>query len=169
MSSTADQVASLRAQLRVLTDRLEIKDLFDRYIVALDRAHEAEFDDAWYRTVFTQDVRFTFPIGVHKGVEGFAEFQRAAKARWARTHHLCANHVVELDGDQARLRVHQVATHLHLPEGEAGEAGEDPFVVSGYYDVHAVRTHVGWQFDDVSFHVVSAIGRRLPSMADLPF
>lgn len=159
-----DRVVSLVARLSELADRLELGDLVNRYVVALDRADEPGYDDSWYRTVFTEDVRFTFPIGVHRGVEGFAGFQRAAKARWARTHHLCGNEIIELDGDQARVRAHQVATHLHHGE----DAGE-PFVVSGYYDAHAVRTTHGWRFDELAFHVVSAVGRPLPSMADVVF
>ncbi|WP_455354484.1 nuclear transport factor 2 family protein [Streptomyces sp. SYSU K217416] len=169
MSSTDDEIAALRDRLRTLTDRAEIRDLFDRYVVSLDligeRDYADDYDDDWFRTVFTEDARFVFPIGDHKGVEGFAAFQREARARWARTHHITANHVVDVDGDRAVIRAHQFATHVHPGSPALGSH----FDVGGCYEVRAVRTGEGWRFDDVAFHVVWATGEPLPSMAHVTY
>ncbi|MEG3631673.1 nuclear transport factor 2 family protein [Streptomyces poriticola] len=163
MPSIDDEVAALRGQLRVLSDRLEIRDLLDRYVVALDTIDETA-DDDWFSELFTEDARFTFPIGSHTGLAGLAAFQRKARARWARTHHLSANHRIEQAGDTATVRVHQLATHVHQ--------GGDPsrtFDVGGYYEGRAVRTPSGWRFDRLSFHVVWSTGERLAEMTGAEF
>ncbi|MFF6782517.1 nuclear transport factor 2 family protein [Streptomyces sp. NPDC012510] len=165
MSSIDDEIAALRAQLAELTDRAELRDLFDRYVVSLDLIGERDYGDDWFRTVFTDDARFSFPIGDHQGIEGFAAFQREARARWARTHHVTANHVVDIAGERAVLRAHQFATHVHPGSEPLGSH----FDVGGYYEVGAVRTSRGWRFDDVAFHVVWAAGEPLPSMAHVKY
>ncbi|MCP3817861.1 nuclear transport factor 2 family protein [Streptomyces sp. A3M-1-3] len=63
MTSTDDEITALRDRLGELTDRAELRDLFDRYVVSLDLIGERDYDDDWFRTVFTDDATFTFPIG----------------------------------------------------------------------------------------------------------
>ncbi|OII61302.1 hypothetical protein BJP40_02855 [Streptomyces sp. CC53] len=163
--TTDGQVAPLGAPLGALADRLAIKDLFDRYVEALDRADEPAYDDDWYRTVFTEDARLAVPAGTHRGVRGFADFRRTAKARWGRTGRLGGTLLVDLDGDRARARAHQVASHRRCgPDHQ-----DDPYVVSGYYDARALRTADGWRLDALAFHVVSALGRPVPTAAEAVF
>ncbi|MFI6037301.1 nuclear transport factor 2 family protein [Streptomyces sp. NPDC051315] len=145
-----------------LADRMDVQDLVDRYLAGLD---EAEFDDAWARSVFTEDGRFQFPMGGHDGVAGMAEFTAAMMGKWRRTHHMAAGHFVEIDGDRARVRGNLIATHLHLqeaaPQDPPGQSGAretlrapEPFQVGDRFEGEAVRTDAGWRFARLAFEVV---------------
>ncbi len=163
--STDAQVAPLGAPLGALADRLAVKDLLDRYVEALDRADEPGYDDDWYRTVFTEDARLDVPAGTHRGVRASRPSGVRRRRAWDRTHRLGGTLLVDLDGDRARVRAHQVASHRR-----SGPAhGDDPYVVSGYYDARARLTAEGWRLDALTFHVVSALGRPLPSAAGAVF
>lgn len=161
----AAEVDLLRARLLAVTDRLELRELFERYVIALDTVCEQDHDDDWFRTVLTEDVRLDFPIGTREGLTGFAGFLREARGWWERTHHVSATTEIALDADRATVRVHQLATHVH--RGGAHRAA--PFDVGGYYDARAVRTPAGWRFDRLTFRVVWSRGQRLESMAEAEF
>ncbi|MET9608689.1 nuclear transport factor 2 family protein [Streptomyces sp. NPDC006512] len=160
MPSTYDDIADLRAQVRILRDRADLRELFDRYVTALDTYGEAEHYGPGFAELFTEDVTFAFPIGTAAGIEGFTAFQREAGARWARTHHLSANHSIDLDGDRATLRVQQLTAHVH--RGGPGSARR--FEVGGHCVAGAVRTDSGWRLNRVAFHVVWDSGDRLPEL-----
>lgn len=161
MPSTYDDIADLRDQIRVLHDRAELRELFDRYVVALDTFDGTGPGEARFATLFTEDATFAFPIGVCTGVEAFAAFQREARERWARTHHVSANHSIALDGDRAVVRAQQLTTHVH----HAGAGPAAHFDVGGHTEAHAVRTPDGWRLSHVSFRVVWDSGVRLPELA----
>ncbi|MEU7067625.1 nuclear transport factor 2 family protein [Streptomyces sp. NPDC046161] len=170
MPSIHDEIADLSAQVRVLRDRAELRDLFDRYVGALDTGDHAGPDGTAFDELFTEDAVFSFPIGTCTGVEGFAVLRREAGARWSRTHHISANHDIRLDGDRATLRVQQLTRHLHGPGGgrpgggRLGDGPPAPFEVGGYCRARAVRTEAGWRLNHVSFHVVWDAGDRLPEL-----
>lgn len=136
--------------LRRLADRMDVRDLVDRYLAGLD---EAEFDDAWARSVFTEDGRFQFLMGGHDGVPGMAEFTAAMMGKWRRTQHVAAGHLVEIDGDRARVRGNLIATHLHRHEASP-EPAPEPFQVGDRFEGEAVRTDAGWRFARLAFEVV---------------
>ncbi|MFE3765221.1 nuclear transport factor 2 family protein [Streptomyces sp. NPDC059104] len=163
MPTQPDDIADLRAQVGLMRDRIELRELFDRYVLALDALGGAGHDEAAFAELCTEDATFLFPIGGCRGVEGFTAFQREARERWARTHHLSTNHSVTLDGDGdgAALRVHLIATHVHHADPESSR----PFEVGGYYDARAVRTAAGWRLSEVAFHVVWSYGDPLPEFA----
>ncbi|MEU8431998.1 nuclear transport factor 2 family protein [Streptomyces sp. NPDC029216] len=161
MPSTFDDIADLRDQIRVLRDRTELRELFDQYVTALDTFDGTGPDEARFAVLFTEDATFAFPIGVCTGVEAFAAFQREARDRWARTHHVSANHTITLDGDRAVIRAQQLTTHVH----HAGAGPAAHFDVGGHTEAHAVRTEAGWRLSHVSFRVVWDSGVRLPELA----
>ncbi|MGW0499663.1 nuclear transport factor 2 family protein [Streptomyces sp. NPDC003007] len=141
-----------------LADRMDVQELVDRYLADLD---EAEFDDAWARSVFTEDGRFQFLMGGHDGVAGMAEFTAAMMGKWRRTHHVAAGHLVEVDGDRARVRGNLIATHLHPEEKPPGQPSApetprapEPFQVGDRFEGEAVRTDAGWRFARLAFEVV---------------
>lgn len=168
MSSITKEIELAGERQRALIDVEEIRNLVDRYVTALDTADDGAHDDAWYESLFTSDVELRFPIGGHDGVAGLSEFQRVAKAKWALTHHLSGNHVVEIDGDRADTRAQVLATHVHSDETAAaqGIAPGSLFQVGGYYTAEAVRTPTGWRLRWLHFHVVWTGGRGLPSLTD---
>jgi hypothetical protein len=141
--------ADLARLVRSLSDRADISDLIDRYITAFDRLTDEPRDEQWYRSVFTEDIRLVFPVGGHAGIDGLAEFNRAARAKWARTHHLTANHLVTLDGDRATVRAHLLVTHVPDAGGTAHQLS-----TGSHFDVTAVRTPAGWRLAEVVFTLV---------------
>ncbi|MFD5144257.1 nuclear transport factor 2 family protein [Streptomyces sp. NPDC058401] len=155
MSPTSeDLVASLAGQLRELTDRSEISRLCDRYVSHMDRDRD---DDAWLGSVFTEDVVLSFPFGEYKGVEGLVAFQEMGRASFAGSHHVSANHDIDLavggDGDRARVRAQTLAVHL--------KRREDPgthFDVGGHYEALLVRTAEGWRIERFTYEVVWSNG-----------
>ncbi|MFH7597472.1 nuclear transport factor 2 family protein [Streptomyces racemochromogenes] len=164
MPSTHDAIADLRDQIRELHDRAELRELFDRYVAALDTSDGGGPDEARFAALFTEDATFAFPIGVCTGVEAFAAFQREARERWARTHHMSANHSITLDGDRAVVRAQQLTTHVH----HAGAGPVAHFAVGGHTEARAVRTPDGWRLSHVDFRVVWDSGVRLPEFAGVP-
>ncbi|MGW0702212.1 nuclear transport factor 2 family protein [Streptomyces sp. NPDC002867] len=143
-------------RLRLLADRMDVRELVDRYLAGLDAA---EFDDAWARSVFTEDGRFQFVRGSHDGVAGMAAFTAAMMGKWQRTHHVAAGHLVEIDGDRARVSGNLIATHLHphaaTPRRPPETTGTpEPFQVGDRFEGEAVRTDAGWRFTRLAFEVV---------------
>lgn len=150
----------MEPEIRTLVDRAELGGLIDRYMITLDTADGPGRDVGWYRTMFTDDVRMTFPVGAHRGVSGLPEFQRAATVRWKVTHHLSANHVVDVDGDRAGISAQLLATHV---EHDSPAGPQRTFHIGGRYRADAVRTPAGWRISDLSFVVVWSEGEGRPS------
>ncbi|MFF1679995.1 MULTISPECIES: nuclear transport factor 2 family protein [unclassified Streptomyces] len=144
---------NLHRQLRLLNDRLEVTQLCDRYVLHLDkdRAH-----DTWLDSIFTDDVHLTFPFGEFKGIDGLAAFQQMARTNFARTHHISANHTVDLDpdGNHARVRAHLMAVHVTQADEPAGH-----FDIGGHYEAEARRTPHGWRIHRFVFDLVWQSGQ----------
>lgn len=136
-----------------MVDRSEIADLIDRYVVLLDTQDEHGFDDTWPPAIFTEDVEMSFPVGGHKGLPGLAEFHYEAKRKFDRTHHIAANYLIDINGDQADVRFHMRATHVHKGAGEL-------FDIGGHYTGEAVRTVHGWRFRRWAFHWTWSAGPK---------
>ncbi|MFI9782935.1 nuclear transport factor 2 family protein [Kitasatospora sp. NPDC051984] len=149
----AAELAALRARVQELTDGAEISALINRYVTLLDTQDEHGYDETWPPTVFTDDAVLHFPIGTHRGIDGVARFHYEAKAKFDRTLHLSANHVISLDGDRGTVRFHVVATHVHHRE-----AGAALFDIGGHYGGVVVRTPQGWRFQEWSFNLTWADG-----------
>ncbi|UJW29401.1 nuclear transport factor 2 family protein [Saccharothrix sp. AJ9571] len=130
---------------RELADRLELRELADRYLVSLDRYT----GDDWCARVFTEDVRARFPLGEFHGLAGLAEFHAQGRSRFEKTLHTGSTVLVEPDGDVARVRAHLVA--VHVPEVARPSVH---FTLGGYYDAEAVRGPDGWRFRVLEFHPV---------------
>jgi hypothetical protein len=84
--------------------------------------------------------------------------------KFLRTQHLHANHLVDVDGDNAVVRWDLVATHvLRESSPESGGEGVGPlFRVGDYYEGEAVRTARGWRFRSMTLHVVWMTGTPPP-------
>jgi hypothetical protein len=148
--SSIDGDATLRAQLQVLTDRADITQLCDRYAMHLDLDRD---NDAWLSSVFTDDAELVFPTGQYRGLAGIAEFQQMSRENFAASHHISANHHIELDGDRAQVRGHLIAVHVRQRE----EPGRH-FDIGGHFVATAVRTSCGWRFRKYRFDLVWSAG-----------
>lgn len=151
-------LAALEAQLRRLTDRSDLHDLIDRYMITLD---EGKFDDAWTRSLFTADVSLTFPVGGYQGLAGLAEFTAEFMGRWDRTHHHAANHVIDVAGDRAAVSWSMIATHLR-----ADQPSGPHFQLGAHFDGAAVRTGAGWRFSGLVLRVVWTSGRPAAEVSE---
>jgi hypothetical protein len=152
------ELDSLRDQVRWLVDRAEIDDLLHRFSRDLDdfTLGDRPFDVDWVRSYFTEDAAVAYPVGDAAGAEAIsALIDGNGMAPFQRTQHVTANHLIELDGDGARVRINLIATHV-LAEDVRIErdlpAGAQ-FTVGDYYEGTLVRTPAGWRFTHQSLTV----------------
>jgi len=127
MGATDDQ------RWQATADRVELAELMHRYALAIDTA---QFEDL--REVFTSDASVDFG-SVDQYVEGATGMSGInAIVGWFRTVlapfpdvlHFMSNHVIDLDGDRARVRTCMHVMHMAM---------------GGVYDARAVRTLEGWR------------------------
>ncbi|MFD4606335.1 ester cyclase [Streptomyces sp. NPDC058464] len=144
----------MTAELARLTDVLSLRDLAGRYLAGLD---EGGFDETWARSLFTEDVEMTFPVGSHRGLAGVAGFTTEIMARWGRTHHHGSETQVDVDGDLAELSWSLIASHVH----HGSPLPPDPtqyFQLGGRFTGTARRTPDGWRFDRLRLRIVWTTG-----------
>lgn len=147
------------------SDRSELVELMSHYA---DIADLKEFDSLPGR-VFTDEVTLDFssvtgtpPMTIP--LSRYVEALRASFAPFKATHHAITGHVIEIDGDRARIHAHVRAEHW-LPE-ESTVDGLGPWLVVGFYDDEAVRTPDGWRLTGVRLTAVHQENRpRLPDVA----
>jgi hypothetical protein len=132
-------------------DAAVVAELLGRYLIALD---DEELDDAWARSLFTEDAVVTFPMGRHAGCAGLAEWHRASLAAFARTQHLGSPPVVALDGDRAVFRANVLTTHVHHRGGDRPALFRAGTLTRGA----ARRTPAGWRMTELSFHILFTEG-----------
>lgn len=133
-------------QVRALRDQAELRDLLDRYHRGFD---ERRCDDAWLRSIFTEDVSVEFPAGTHTGLPGLGDLSRRIMALWARTLHVTSNHAFGIEGDQASVRATLTATHTHR-EDDPGA----PLHIGADLDGRAVRSPAGWRLRRLAIRLV---------------
>ncbi|MGW2629973.1 nuclear transport factor 2 family protein [Streptomyces chattanoogensis] len=126
---------TLGTDIRALTDRAEITDLFDRYLRSLD---DREFDRSWAVAFFTEEASTATPAGQVQGRHAILENVRTAMRLFDRTVHFGSNYVIEVDGDRATLHGNQLSTHVL-----AGDGGL--FLSGGRTENELVRTPDGWR------------------------
>jgi ketosteroid isomerase-like protein len=108
-----------------------------------------------YARCYTPDGVLVLPWGEARGPE-VARFVRRDLGRFARTHHLTTNPLVEVSGDTALLEADVLAVHLH------GGDPRDHWDVGGRYRIRCERTARGWLFGRVEVEVLWEGGRRAP-------
>lgn len=120
--------------LRTLADRAELADLVARHSLWID---ERRYDETG--RLFTEDVVVTSPRGQARGIEALVELVRKGHDAYAATLHNKSNLVVDIDGDTATVRAHDVAVFAVDDETEA--------IAAGVHHYRARRTEDGWRFD----------------------
>ena len=124
-----------------LSDRLEIRELLDRY------SHSVDFMD-WelLETVFTVDatVDYTaladyFGDRPHfaRGFDAIRQLYEIIIPPTYGTFHFMTNHLIVLSGDEARVR-----TYMHVGAGQG---------LSGLYQCGVVRTDAGWRIREYTW------------------
>jgi hypothetical protein len=155
-------IAAARPGPSETDDRLELVELTHRYAWAIDTV-----DRALLSRVFTPDARAHYVevgpevLGLDVRLEGFDEIwdwlyqglahrEGPAGLPW----HFMSNHLIEIDGDEARLRY-----YMH----------NRPLAAGGVYYADAVRTKDGWRIarlrlEEQTWKPEAYAGRPKPEM-----
>jgi SnoaL-like protein len=145
-------------------DRADIIELFSRYA---DIADLKEFTDL-PRLVFTDPLTVDFSSVVDSPpmtvtLSEYLDVISASFAGFAATHHAITGHVVDIDGDTAKIHAHVRADHW-LP-AELVDGGSDHWVVVGFYANEAVRTADGWRLNGVKLTAAHQVNPHLSAIA----
>lgn len=144
-------MTSTETLIRELADRAELADLVARHSLWID---EGRYDET--SQLFTQDVVVKSPRGEARGIEALIGLARSGHDTYARTLHNKCNLVIEVDGEVASVRAHDIAVFVIDGKTEA--------VAAGFHRYGARRTEDGWRFDRLEFTPVAlteALGRAL--------
>jgi SnoaL-like domain len=120
--------------IRALADRAELTDLVARHSLWIDEGHYGETD-----RLFTEDVVVKTPRGEAHGIGALIDLVRAGHDVYVRTLHCKSNLVIEVDGETAMVRAHDIAVFVIDDKTEA--------VAAGIHRYGARRTEDGWRFD----------------------
>jgi uncharacterized protein (TIGR02246 family) len=143
--------------------RARISELLSRYLAAVD---DRRIDLAAVAAAFTPDGRLVAPNGTALvGREAIAAGQAATFRRFRATHHSTTDHVVEVEGDTARLRANMTAMHLWCDEESDPRSLQTHFVAGGVFEAVALRTPDGWRFSELASRVTWRTGAGLAAVA----
>lgn len=131
--------------IRELADRAELADLVARHSLWIDEGRYDESD-----RLFTEDVVVTSLRGQARGIDALTELARSRHGEYARTLHNKSNLLIELDGDTATVRAHDVAVYVLDDETEA--------IAAARHRYGARRTRDGWRFDRLEVTPVALTG-----------
>ncbi|UGT62737.1 nuclear transport factor 2 family protein [Nocardia asteroides] len=121
------------ALIRDLADRAELTELVARHSLWVDEGF-ADTD-----RLFTEDVVVVSIRGQAHGIEALTALARKGHDAYARTLHSKSNLVIEIDGDTATVRAHDLAVYLIDDKAEA--------LAAAIHRYRARRSADGWRFD----------------------
>jgi hypothetical protein len=131
------EIEDLRAEVRRLSDRLEITDLFYRFAAGMD-------GQDWALLESVDHTGTHFGKGVveelQHGREEVMEVMKKGVSRHFVSHHVITNPRIKLDGDRARAVTY--LTSVHLDDSEKPRTHEDH---GAWYLAELVRTKQGWR------------------------
>lgn len=129
--------ATVAKTLGDLVDRAALVDLVSSYAILMDRRE-------WglYRAIFADELNISFPDWTSGptstvSADEWVYIVRRTLTGYRSTHHLLANHLVELSADTAIVHSHMTARHVFSDD-------EEEFL-GGYYAHHAVRQDGRWK------------------------
>ncbi|MEU3271067.1 nuclear transport factor 2 family protein [Saccharomonospora sp. NPDC006951] len=137
--------------IRELADRTALADLVARHSLWVD---EHQYDETG--RLFTDDVVVTSPRGQARGIEALIELVGSRHGELAATLHSKSNLVIDIDGDSATVRAHDVAVFAVDDKKEA--------IAAGVHHYNARRTGEGWRFDRldiIPFALTESLERAL--------
>jgi hypothetical protein len=143
-------------------DRLEICDLLSRYFRAID---DKRLDLAIVQATFLQDGRMVRPNGsALTGWQDILDGQNKSFARFRATHHVITDHVINIQGDTAKLQANVTAMHLWGYEHLDPNSLDSYFLAGGVLTVLAKRTSDGWRFSETSNRNIWRTGAGFATM-----
>jgi hypothetical protein len=144
-------MTSTETLIRELADRAELTDLVARHSLWID---EGRYDETG--RLFTEDVVVQSPRGEARGIAALLDLVRKGNDTYLRTLHNKCNLIIEVDGETATVRAHDLAVFVIDDKREA--------VAAGFHRYGARRTEDGWRFDRLEITPValtSALDRAL--------
>lgn len=128
--------------IRGLCDRAELTELVSFHSLWVDEARWDETDQ-----LFTEDCAIAARAGEFRGRDKVIDLVRTRHGEYAQTLHTKGNLVIELAGDTATVRAHDVAIYLLDDKTEA--------VASAIHRYQARRTSDGWRFERLEVEPVA--------------
>ncbi|WP_405149007.1 nuclear transport factor 2 family protein [Sphaerisporangium sp. NBC_01403] len=107
-------MTSTETLIRALADRAELADLVARHSLWIDEGRYDETD-----RLFTEDVVVKSPRGEARGIEALIALVRSGHGTYVRTLHNKSNLVIEVDGETATVRAHEIAVFVIDDKTEA--------------------------------------------------
>jgi 3-phenylpropionate/cinnamic acid dioxygenase small subunit len=130
-----------------LEDHLALVGLTHQYAWALDSRNWPMFNDC-----FTDDgVIKVEPVGSSMPISEHDDFAGPRFAKLDGTRHLTANHVTEIEGDEATCRCYILAHHWI-------NGVDVEYTVEGFYVDRCRRTEQGWKIFERTLHMMRKIG-----------
>ncbi|WP_067793203.1 nuclear transport factor 2 family protein [Actinomadura formosensis] len=127
-------MTSTETLIRALADRAELADLVARHSLWIDEGRYGETD-----RLFTEDVVVKSPRGEAHGIGALIELVCSGHDTYVRTLHSKSNLIIEVDGETATVRAHDIAVFVIDDNAEA--------LAAGFHHYGARRTEDGWRFD----------------------
>ncbi|WP_112134197.1 nuclear transport factor 2 family protein [Glycomyces dulcitolivorans] len=128
--------------VRTLADHVELADLVARHTLWID---ESRWDETG--RIFTEDVAVRSPRGEARGFDELLALVNKGHDRFARTVHNKSNVVIDLDGDTAKVRAHDLGVFV-IDDATIAAA-------AGIHHYTARRTADGWRFDGLEIEPVA--------------
>ena len=128
-------------KLQYLLDRAEITEVVIRIFNGFDLRDWVDLHNALadHVRVDTSAVQGDPPTTM--AAEAFVDYARDILSGFQATQHMSTNHVLAIDGDQARVTSYMFATHWIKTDAGA----EDSYTARGCYALGLVRTDRGWR------------------------
>ncbi|QJW34925.1 nuclear transport factor 2 family protein [Cellulosimicrobium protaetiae] len=143
--TTTERTTTTETLVRELADRAELADLVARHSLWIDEHRYDETD-----RLFTDDVVVTSRRGEARGLDALVALVRRGHDGYARTLHHKGNLVVEIDGDTATVRAHDLAVFVLDEDTES--------IAAAVHRYGARRTADGWRFDRLEVTPVALTG-----------
>ncbi len=138
------ELAELRAEVRRLADRDEIRDVFARFAAAMDVQDWALLEGVFAPEIVFDHSRQTWSGPVEEvwtGREHVLREMRGGVSRHVVANHVITNERITLDGDRARA-----AAYLHSIHLDDADHAEEHADHGAWYLAELVRTADGWRF-----------------------
>jgi uncharacterized protein (TIGR02246 family) len=137
------EIDELRAEVRRLTDREAIRDVFTRYAAAMDTHDLDALEQIFAPDAVVSVTRRTPDNPIDQQWTGRSEIlatMTTALSRHDLSQHIITNHQISLNGDHARAIAYLHS--VHIPDANAPREHEDH---GAWYLTELTRTAGGWQ------------------------
>ncbi|WP_159844200.1 nuclear transport factor 2 family protein [Nocardia sp. CY41] len=135
------------SEISALADRLAIVEVITKMFVYTDQKRWEELSAEVFTPTVDFDGGFGGSVGERAATDIIADW-RSGLADLDGVHHQSGNHLIDLDGDAARVHADAIAVHV---KNAATEGKTRTFV--GSYSLGVERTMDGWRVNRFHYHL----------------